>query len=170
MNEVHVMEVGNMSSLEEKVDTLIRYCIAESETARQFYQLDLCNLLRTDRSSQLGGDVAGCIDRALADLGVPDHLLGYGYLRSAIDIAVKDPETVHYVTGLLYPKVAKCHATSPELAERAIRHAIQSGWCRCGEGMREHYFGGKIKPGRAKPTNAEFIARLANIVRRQILK
>jgi hypothetical protein len=31
--------------------------------------------------------------------------------------------------------------------------------------MREHYFGGKIKPGRQRPTNAEFIARIANIVR-----
>jgi hypothetical protein len=32
--------------------------------------------------------------------------------------------------------------------------------------MRELYFGGKIRPGRQKPTNAEFIARIANIVRK----
>lgn len=162
-------QMGNMSTLEKKVDTLIRFCIAESDTVRQHYQLDLCNWAVSSGPLQ-GRDVSACIDRALSDLGVPDHLLGYGYLRTAIDIAVKDPDTVHYVTGLLYPRVAKYHAITPQMAERSIRHAIQNGWNRCDAAVHQLYFGGKIKPERTRPTNSEFIARLANIVRRQILE
>ena len=170
MKEMSVMEMGNMSTLEEKVDTLIRYCVAESATTRQFYQWNLRDLLWDGQKGPAGEQLAVCIERVLADLGVPEHLLGYGYLRSAVEIAVNDPETVHYVTGLLYPKVAKCHRTSAALVERAIRNAIQSGWDRCGETMQLYYFGGVVRVGRSRPTNTEYIARMANIIRRQMLQ
>lgn len=151
------------------MDTLIRYCVAESDAVRRRYHVDLCNLAALP-ASEHSRDVSARIDRALAELGVPDHLLGYGYLRTAIDIAVKDPETIHYVTGLLYPRVAKCHGVTPQMAEHSIRNAIQSGWSRCDDGVRKLYFGGKIRPGRTRPTNSEFIARLANVVRMQIVE
>ena len=150
-----------MSALEEKVEVLMRYCVADTAQLRRHYQGDL--------QAMLGGasrnDLAGRIDRVLSDLGVPDHLLGYGYLQTAIVRAVKEPESVHYLTGMLYPSVARRYGTTASLVERAIRHAVESGWNRCDEAMRDLYFGGKIRPGRQKPTNAEFIARVANIVR-----
>ena len=158
--EMNVRE--NMSALEEKVDILLRFCVAESEQARRHYQGDLQAMLGAAPKNK----VADAIDQALADLGVPDHLLGYRYLQSAIAMAVAEPETVHCVTSLLYPGVARRYGTTAQLVERAIRHAVESGWSRCDSAMRERYFGGKIRPGRSKPTNAEFIARLANIIRK----
>lgn len=151
-----------MSALEEKVDTLMRYCVAQSEQARRHYHVDLQAMLGTEREN----DVEEAIDQALADLGVPDHLLGYRYLQSAICMAVAEPDTVYCITSLLYPGVARRYGTTAQLVERAIRHAVECGWNRCDGAMREQYFGGKIKPGRFKPTNAEYIARLANIIRR----
>ena len=152
----------NMSALEEKVDILLRFCVAESEQARRHYQGDLQAMLGTVPRN----NVSDAIDQALADLGVPDHLLGYRYLQTAIAMAVAEPEAVHCVTSLLYPGVARRYGTTAQLVERAIRHAVESGWSRCSSAMRERYFGGKIRPGRSKPTNAEFIARLANIIRK----
>ena len=150
-----------MSTLEKKVDVLMRYCVAESLQQRRHYHGDLRAML----GNRTKDDVASQIDRALSDLGVPDHLLGYRYLQAAITHAVEEPEAVHCVTGLLYPSVARRYGTTAQLVERAIRHAVESGWSRCDAGMREMYFGGKIRPGRQKPTNAEFIARIANVVR-----
>ena len=154
-------EDGNMRVLEEKVDTLLRYCLAESVQQRRHYQGNLQAMLGSDSQR----DVRMRIDGVLSDLGVPDHLLGYRYLQLAIAKAVEEPEAVYCVTGLLYPAVARNFGTPASLVERAIRHAVESGWSRCDSDMRELYFGGKIRPGRQKPTNAEFIARVANVVR-----
>lgn len=152
---------GNMRTLEQKVDILMRYCAAESEQARRHYHADLMSMLGTVPRT----DTKGGIDRALSDLGVPDHLLGYAYLQSAITMVVQQPEAAYAITGCVYPGVAMRYGTTAQLVERAIRHAVESGWSRCDSAMRDMYFGGKIRPGRQKPTNAEFIARIANIVR-----
>ncbi len=168
MEREELKEMINMSTLEEKVDTLIRFCIAESDAAQLRYRVDLCQWAAM-RGPMRAQDVSGCIDQVLTDLGVPDHLMGYGYLRTAIDIAVQDPETIHYMTGLLYPKVAKCHDATAQMVERSIRHAIQNGWDRCDEDVRHRYFGGKVRPDGSKPTNSEYIARAANLVRRQMV-
>lgn len=148
--QVSCVDKGNMSALKELVDVLTRYYLLLSEQ---------------QNSQNEKEDIAVQIDGALSDLGVPDHLLGYRYLQTAITQAVSDPELVYSVTSSLYPSVARRFGTTAQLVERAIRHAVESGWSRCDEQMRQRYFGGKIRPGRLKPTNAEFIARIANIVR-----
>lgn len=158
---VEELDKGNMRTLEQKVDTLMRYCVAESEQMRRHYHVDLQAMLGTGTKK----DVRGSIDRALSDLGVPDHLLGYAYLQCGIALAVEAPEAIYTITALVYPDIARRFSTTAPLVERAIRHAIESGWSRCDHAMRELYFGGKIKPGRQKPTNAEFIARIANLIR-----
>ena len=150
-----------MRTLEQKVDILVRYCAAESEQARRYYHADLQSILTSGERM----DARRSIDRALSDLGIPDHLLGYAYLQAAIDLVVRQPEAAYAVTGCVYPAVAMRYSTTAQLVERAIRHAVERGWSRCDESMREMYFGGKLRPGRRKPTNAEFIARIANVVR-----
>ena len=150
-----------MRTLEQKVDILVRYCAAESEQARRYYHADLQSILTSGERM----DARRSIDRALSDLGIPDHLLGYAYLQAAIYLVVRQPEAAYAVTGCVYPAVAMRYSTTAQLVERAIRHAVERGWSRCDESMREMYFGGKLRPGRRKPTNAEFIARIANVVR-----
>ncbi len=162
MEYVQRNEKENMRTLEQKVDVLMRYCVADSEQLRRHYYVDLQAML--DAPPQM--DPKSVIDRALSDLGVPDHLLGYAYLQAAISIVVQQPEAAYAITGCVYPGVAMRYGTTAQLVERAIRHAVESGWSRCDSAMRERYFGGKIRPGRQKPTNAEFIARIANLVRR----
>jgi two-component system response regulator (stage 0 sporulation protein A) len=154
-------EKGNMRTLEQKVDILMRYCVAESEQARQYYHADLQSMLTAAPCM----DVRRSVDRALSDLGIPAHLLGYAYLQSAIAMVIEQPDSAYAITGIVYPGVALRYSTTAQLVERAIRHAVERGWSRCDSSMREKYFGGKIRPGRQKPTNAEFIARIANLVR-----
>jgi hypothetical protein len=80
-------------------------------------------------------------------------------------MVAEQPEAAYAITGIVYPGVAMSYSTTAQLVERAIRHAVERGWTRCDSAMQERYFGGKIRPGRTKPTNAEFIARIANLVR-----
>ena len=154
-------EKGNMRTLEQKVDILVRYCAAETEQARRSYYLDLQSML----TAAPGMDVRRSIDNALSDLGIPAHLLGYAYLQAAIRMVAEQPEAAYAITGIVYPGVAMSYSTTAQLVERAIRHAVERGWTRCDSAMQERYFGGKIRQGRTKPTNAEFIARIANLVR-----
>ena len=154
-------EKGNMRTLEQKVDILVRYCAAETEQARRIYYQDLQSMLAAAPAM----DVRRSVDNVLSDLGIPAHLLGYAYLQTAIHMVVEQPEAAYAITGIVYPGVAMRYSTTAQLVERAIRHAVERGWSRCDSDMRERYFGGKNRPDRQKPTNAEFIARIANLVR-----
>lgn len=105
------------------------------------------------------------ITRIMLDIGVPAHLKGYHYLRDAIMISGKDMETVSSVTKLLYPAVAKRFKTTDQKVERAIRNAIEVSWERGNENTFEDLFGYSFNTGKTRPTNSEYIARIADKVR-----
>ena len=46
--------------------------------------------------------------------------------------------------------------------ERAIRHAIEVSWTRGDYDLMEEVFGHSVDFDRAKPTNSEFLATLAD--------
>lgn len=105
------------------------------------------------------------ITRIMLDIGVPAHLKGYHYLRDAIMLSGKDMEAVSSVTKLLYPAVAKRFKTTDQKVERAIRNAIEVSWERGNEDTFEDLFGYSNTTGKTRPTNSEYIARIADKVR-----
>ena len=104
----------------------------------------------------------------MLDIGVPAHLKGYHYLRDAIMLSGKDMEVVCSVTKLLYPTIAKHFRTTNQKVERAIRNAIEVSWTRGNVETFEKMFGYSVLSGRARPTNSEYIARIADKVRLDI--
>ncbi len=101
----------------------------------------------------------------MLDIGVPAHLKGYHYLRDAIMLSGRDMEVVSSVTKLLYPVVAKRFKTTGQKVERAIRNAIEVSWNRGNAETFEEMFGYSPLSGKARPTNSEYIARIADKVR-----
>ena len=101
----------------------------------------------------------------MLDIGVPAHLKGYHYLREAILLSEKDIEVVSSVTKLLYPAIAKRFQTTGQKVERAIRNAIEVSWSRGNHETFERLFGYSAMGGRTRPTNSEYIARIADKVR-----
>ncbi len=101
----------------------------------------------------------------MLDIGVPAHLKGYHYLREAIVLSGKNMEVVSSVTKLLYPTVAKRFKTTDQKVERAIRNAIEVSWERGNEETFERMFGYSASSGKMRPTNSEYIARIADKVR-----
>ena len=101
----------------------------------------------------------------ILDIGVPAHVKGYQYVREAIILCVKDTNMINSVTKLLYPTIAKNHATTSSRVERAIRHAIELAWDRGNVDTLNSYFGYTISKGMGKPTNSEFIAMISDKLR-----
>ncbi len=108
------------------------------------------------------------ITEIIHQIGVPAHIKGYHYLREAIMLSVKNSDIINSVTKLLYPTVAKKHATTSSRVERAIRHAIEVAWDRGDIDVLNSYFGYTIQNDRGKPTNSEFIAMISDKLRLQL--
>lgn len=102
------------------------------------------------------------IAAVLNSLGMPSNLLGYKYLRFAIQVAVADTEVLNSITKRLYPAVAREFDTTASNVERSIRHAIEVAWDRGDIDKLESYFGYSIDPNRGRPTNAEFISKVVD--------
>lgn len=157
-----------MRNLEQKVEALMRLCVSENvrdqdkirEEIRQY-------LLHFDPGAM---DPEQEIRRILLELGSPDHLVGHPYVIRAILLVMKDRLYINNITFGLYPQLAVEFDTTPVRVERAIRHLIEVTWCRGDLDILQKYFGNTISASRGKPTNGEFIARMANVVNHNVKK
>jgi len=105
------------------------------------------------------------ITERLQEIALPAHIKGYTYLREAIAMTVANPALLAAVTKELYPAVASRFGTTPSRVERAIRHAIEVTWSRARPEVISSVFGYTVDFERGKPSNAEFIALMADRVR-----
>ncbi|MBQ8900296.1 MAG: sporulation initiation factor Spo0A C-terminal domain-containing protein [Akkermansia sp.] len=102
------------------------------------------------------------LDNVLLTCGLRDNLLGTDYTRRAVRLYRPGMS----ITKELYPAIAAAASTSPSRVERAIRHAIESGFDRSGyTDEMLTMFGNTIDPATGKLTNGEFVARVARICR-----
>ncbi len=114
---------------------------------------------------QSGREVEQMISHIMLDMGVPAHLKGYRYVRTAVLMAEEDMKVVGSVTKLLYPEIAKRYNTTDGKVERAIRNAIEISWERGNRETFEEMFGYCVDSGRGRPTNSEYIATIADAIR-----
>ncbi|MBP3437430.1 MAG: sporulation transcription factor Spo0A [Clostridia bacterium] len=119
----------------------------------------------TESNSALPMDLESQVTKIIHQIGVPAHIKGYQYLRTAILMTIEDNDIINSVTKILYPSVAKKYATTTSRVERAIRHAIEVAWDRGDIDTLNAYFGYTIQNNRGKPTNSEFIAMIADNLR-----
>jgi len=110
-------------------------------------------------------DLESQVTAIIHKIGVPAHIKGYQYLRTAILMTVENNDLINAVTKILYPNVAKKYGTTSSRVERAIRHAIEVAWDRGDIETLNSFFGYTIQNERGKPTNSEFIAMIADNVR-----
>lgn len=110
-------------------------------------------------------DLEAQVTKIIHQIGVPAHIKGYQYLRTAIIMAINNTEVINSVTKILYPTVAKQYGTTSSRVERAIRHAIEVAWDRGDLDVLNSFFGYTVQNSRGKPTNSEFIAMIADNLR-----
>lgn len=105
------------------------------------------------------------VTNLLHALGIPSHIKGYQYIRSAILMVYDNPGFIGGITKELYPDLSIKFNTSIQRVERAIRHAIEVSWLRGDIDLMEEIFGHSVDIDRAKPTNSEFIVTIADKLR-----
>lgn len=108
------------------------------------------------------------VTEIIHEVGIPAHIKGYQFIRSAIMMAVENMDVINSITKQLYPELAKMYHTTPSRVERAIRHSIEVAWNRGKSETMEEMFGYTISSGKGKPTNSEFIAMIADRIRLQL--
>ena len=137
----------------------------ESMLKNRSMKKDNDNAALVPQSKDDAPDIEAQVTRIIHQIGVPAHIKGYQYLRTAILLTVKDSDIINSVTKILYPSVAKKYQTTTSRVERAIRHAIEVAWDRGDVDTLNSYFGYTIQNNRGKPTNSEFIAMIADNLR-----
>lgn len=110
-------------------------------------------------------DVILAASNLLHSLGMPSHIKGYQYIRESILMMYENPDMVGGITKEIYPEIADKYDTTISRVERAIRHAIEVSWNRGDYELMESIFGNSVDYDRAKPTNSEFIATIADKLR-----
>ncbi len=129
---------------------------------------DLCNAINSamgDRENTISDDMELVVTDMIHQLGVPAHIKGYHYLRTAILYSIEDKALLESVTKMLYPTVADIYETTSSRVERAIRHAIEIAWDRGNVDTLNSFFGYTVDTGKGKPTNSEFIALITDKLR-----
>ncbi len=149
--DICILKPIDMNSLKSHIDTLLKMRAGESRTSSE----KLSNL----------PDMEAQVTKIIHQIGVPAHIKGYQYLRTAILMSIDDADIINSVTKVLYPSVAKKYQTTTSRVERAIRHAIEVAWDRGDVDTLNSYFGYTIQNSRGKPTNSEFIAMISDNLR-----
>lgn len=105
------------------------------------------------------------IVRVLLALGISPSIKGYRYLVNAIYYCDCDNIPNISFSKDVYPRIAKMFNTSIASVERAIRHAINTGWCRHDHEVSDRIFGNTIYNHKDTPSNAVFISAVAEWIR-----
>lgn len=144
----------------------------ENEVKGKYYIIDRKNdtVSNTNSTSKISieREIEIKTYEILRKYGVPVHFNGFIYLRQAIVQAVMNPKYLHSMMKTLYPLLAEMNNSKPSRIERSIRHAIEVTWDRIDE-KNPIMFGGTVSNKYIKPTNAEFIATVAEEIRMQIV-
>lgn len=107
-----------------------------------------------------GTDIAD----VLLTLGLSPKRKAYQYLQLCIELYGKNP--CQAVTKKLYPAVAEAFDTNPVALERAIRQGIHEAWACREDTIWRLYFSADRNGNIPRPTNTDFISRLADAQRR----
>ena len=153
-----------MSILEMQVEALMRLCTARDEETKEEARAEVLHLLRGRKAAAVA-DPETILRQILLELGAPDHLLGHPYVIQGVLLVIHDQMYINNITFGLYPQLAARFDTTAARVERAIRHLVEVTWSRGDLEVLNRYFGNTVSAEKGKPTNGEFIARLANVVK-----
>lgn len=148
--------------MENLANQIRQICGSEKSTVQRSASTSRTNAIKSVKQPR---NLDASITSIIHEIGVPAHIKGYMYLREAISMVYNDIELLGSITKVLYPDIAKKFNTTSSRVERAIRHAIEVAWSRGNIESISSLFGYTVSMSKAKPTNSEFIAMVADKLR-----
>ena len=105
---VIILSSANSAELEEEImqagaDYYFIKPVSAASVAKRIKRL---SVWKSERMPHEGTDIDVVISDIMRQIGVPAHIKGYQYLRTAIKLCINDSEMLGSVTKLLYPTVA----------------------------------------------------------------
>ena len=105
----------------------------------------------------------GAVIVFLMELGAQTKYVGFEFLKYAIMLQHKDP--TRSLTNDIYMEISLHYRQSTEeQVEQAIRDVIKMAWRQGSKEAWEWYFSYDGRPVLQKPTNSEFISKIAYIL------
>ena len=160
-----------MSTLEQKIDIILRYITTDDETEKTLLKAEAFVALNSEPTpapTPEATSVDDIIEELLKEIGIPYHLVGHDQIHCAIKLVTADKTYADRITKGLYPAVAElCGATSYR-AERGILHAIDCVWTSRDLDNAYALFGNTLSIRRGKPSNGEFIVACVKEVKRRM--
>lgn len=100
----------------------------------------------------------------LLELGISTKRAGFDYIKKGILLMCDDPTLL--ITKGVYPEIGKCYNSpvSDFQVEQSIRSVISDAWSQRNKCVWGYYFPDPIDGDPKKPTNAEFITRIARVL------
>ena len=100
----------------------------------------------------------------LLELGIATKRDGFDYMNQGILLMCDDPALL--ITKGVYPEIGKCYTppVGSQQIEHSIRSAINDAWTQRNSRVWGYYFPDSTGSKPKKPTNAEFITRIARIL------
>lgn len=102
------------------------------------------------------------IMEVLLSIGISANLHGYHFLKDSIKMVIDDPDYLNHITKKMYPAIAHKFNTTTSSVERAIRHALDVSFNKGKMIYLNHLFGVNVFGINDRPTNAEFVALMAD--------
>lgn len=158
-----------MTDLEMKMEALIR-CVGPAAFSRAMAQIQKQPEPTVWQPKELPAakEIQKAARELLTELGMPAHLLGYHYSVTALRLMIEEPGYLKAMTKELYPDVGQIHDTDPARVARTIRHGVECVWGRGQSDMLERYWGNSINPYSEWPSNSEFLAKCAELLRERL--
>lgn len=100
-------------------------------------------------------------------IGIPNHLSSYQYLKTAIIMVIEEPNLAKSVNKHLCPAIAEQYATTPSLAYRGIRYAIEIAFTQGNIAMLDELFTFTKSKKNGRATPCVFISTVADYLRNQ---
>lgn len=108
------------------------------------------------------------IFNSLRDTGIPANMLGYQYLKKALQIAVQNPKAILRATEKVFLPVAEDFGVKHTNIQSAISRAIKTGWDRADLDTLQSYFGYTVSNAKMFPTATEYIATVSERIRTRL--
>lgn len=153
-----------MSELEMTVEAL-KLCIQPEVLEQALSRIKSASNGVSDPCPEEEQTLERSIGIHLLNAGMPTHIKGYRFTVTAIRLLLEKPEMADGITKWLYPEVARIHNSTTSRVERAIRHGIEVAWNRGDMTVLYDYFRNTVDGERGKPTNSEFLTRMAYLTR-----
>ncbi len=111
--------------------------------------------------AKANGDYGKSVLSALFELGLSSKFKGFGYVLAAILSYHQNP--ARSISKDIYPAISRTQQSgvSPAQVERNIRSVVQAAWENRDEAVWAKFFQDSQNICERKPTNLEFISRIA---------